>query len=176
VTEPSNAGGTDDERRALGLPPEPRLPGEVHDYHPPTPVRVSFWLFLAAGVLFVGGYALTLLTKRQFVDAVVRATNDPRIPREQIESGVTVLLWLLVTGAVVFAVLFALFAYKAQEGTRSARSILTVLTVLTLVFQLVLRFGSPITLLGTVVALVALGLMFLPSVTGYFPKIPRKLP
>jgi hypothetical protein len=123
------------------------------------------------------GYVYFLLNKQVIVDSVVKGNIDPKITRETIESGITTLLWTLVIGAVVFAVLFALFAYKAREGTRSARSILAVLFVLALLFQFLLQLLAPIPLFGLILALFALALMFWPTETvrGYFPKVGRKL-
>ncbi|WP_020668588.1 hypothetical protein [Amycolatopsis nigrescens] len=167
---------SDDQRRSQGLPPAPQFKGDQRPpVNPPTPVNVSFGLWIAAGVVFVAGFAVTYFGKQSIVDELVRVNKDPKITADQIASGTNALLLVLLVGAVIFAVLFALFAYKAREGTRSARTVLTVLLAITVLFQLFL-FASLITLVSMLLAVVALVLMYLPSVGGYFPKVGRKLP
>lgn len=46
--------------------------------------------------------------------------------------------------------------------------------VVTLLFQLVGQFASLVTLIATLLGLVALLLMYLPSANPYFPKVGRK--
>jgi hypothetical protein len=53
--------------------------------------------------------------------------------------------------------------------------VLTVLAVLAVLFQAVV-FRSPITILSALLLVIALLLLYLPSVSGYFPKVGRKLP
>lgn len=172
----SDADETDDQRRARGLPPAPSLPGDERPkVNPPTPVKVSFALFLVAGLVLIAGFGLTLTAKQEIIDTLVEMNNDEqRISNEQIASGTTTLLWTLLFGAVVFAVLFALFAYKAREGTRSARTVLTVLAVVLLLFQLLL-FSNLVTLAAAFLALVATALLYLPTVQDYYPKVPKSL-
>ncbi|ASR33968.1 hypothetical protein BAY61_02015 [Prauserella marina] len=166
---------TDDQRRKRGLPPAPRLSGQPRKpVDPPTPVAWSFYLWIVAGVGLIAGFGLVLTAKQGVIDTLIETNNDQRITNEQIASGVTSLLWVLFIGGVVFAVLFGLFAYKAREGTRSARTILTVLGAVMLLFQLLL-FSNLITLGAAFVAMVALVLMYLPSVQDYFPKVPKTL-
>jgi dipeptide/tripeptide permease len=178
VTEDNNtADQTDDERRKAGLSPNALpagapSPGSLA----PTEVKVSFWLWITAGVVYVIGYVIFLLNKQEIVDTIVKGNTDPKITPETINSSITTLLWMLVVGAVVFALLFALFAYKAREGTRSARSILAVLFVLVVLFQFLLQLFSLVTLFGVLIALFALALLFWPTVRDYFPKVGRKLP
>ncbi len=151
------------------------MPGQRRDTpSPPTPVAVSFWLFVASGVVLVAGFGYTLLRKQELVDALVEINTDQSITREQIEAGATNLLWTLFVGAIVFAVLFGLFAWKAREGARSARTVLTVLAAVTLIFQMVL-FNSLITLAAVFLAVVGTVLLWLPSVRQYFPKAGRSL-
>jgi hypothetical protein len=178
VTEESNdADQTDDERRAAGLSPNALPPGEPSPgSFAPLEVKVSFWLWITAGVVYVVGYVIFLMNKQEIIDTLVKGNTDPKITRETISSSVTTLLWMLVIGAVVFAILFALFAYKAREGTRSARTILAVLVVLVVLFQFLLQLFSLVTLFGVLIAFFALALLFWPSVRDYFPKVGRKLP
>ncbi|WP_439385952.1 hypothetical protein [Amycolatopsis lexingtonensis] len=169
-------GLTDDERRKKGRSPDPVLPGQqAPKATPPRPVAVSFWLWLAGGVVLILSYVQLLSSKSAVIDQFVKATTDPKYTPQMIADGVTALLWYLLGGAVVFVLLFLLFAYKAREGTRSAR---TVLTILPIVMLLLIMTIAPIinylTLVSVLVFVIALVLMYLPSVAGYFPKAGRK--
>lgn len=171
----ANADESDDFLK--GMPPAPKPSGEetqAPSGPPPKPVNISFWLWIAAGLVLVVGFAITLAGKQQIIDELIRVNQDDRITDEQIADGTTSLLWMLLFGAVVFAALFALFAYKAREGTRKARTILTVLAAITFVFQLLL-FSTIVTLFSMLLAVIALVLLYLPSVADYFPKAPRPL-
>lgn len=170
------SGLTDDERRKQGRSPDPVLPGQkAPKATPPKPVAISFWLWLAGGVVLILSYVQLLSSKSAVVDQFVRATHDPKYTPQAIADGVTALLWYLLGGSVVFVVLFLLFAYKAREGTRSAR---TVLTILPIVMLLLIMTIAPIinylTLVAVLLFVIALVLMYLPSVAGYFPKAGRK--
>lgn len=170
-------GLTDDERRKLGRSPDPVLPGErAAKAAPPRPVAVSFWLWLAGGVVLILGYVQLMAGKSAVVDRFVQGTTDPKITRQVIEDGVTAMLWFLLVGAIVFTLLFLLFAYKAREGTRSAR---TVLTVLPIVMVLLIFTFAPVltylTLVAVLLFVIALVLLYLPSVSDYFPKVGKKL-
>ncbi|WP_431878506.1 hypothetical protein [Amycolatopsis sacchari] len=168
---------SDDERRAKGLPPAPLLPGdEPAPVDPPKPVKASFWLWVSSAVVFVIGYAVIFFARGRFMDDIVKANRNPAVSAEQIRSGTTVLLAVLLVGAISFAVLYTLFAYKARQGTRSARTVLTVLMAVTVVFQLVQPFANVITLLATLLGLIALLLMYLPQSNPYFPKVNRRAP
>ncbi|WP_116041696.1 hypothetical protein [Amycolatopsis palatopharyngis] len=167
---------SDDQRRADGLPPAPRMPGDApRVVDPPKLVNVSFGLWIASGVAMVLGYVVTLVNKDEIVAQLLEISGNNEISEEQLASGTTSFLWAALVGAIAFAVMFALFAYKAREGTRSARTVLTVLAVITMLFQLLLfghrLFGS----LSALLAAIAVVLLYLPSVTGYFPKIPKSL-
>lgn len=167
---------SDDQRRTDGLPPAPAMPGDApRVVDPPKPVNVSFGLWIASGLAMVAGYVITLLNKDVIIAELVEVTGNSDISEEQIASGTTSFLWAALVGAIAFAAMFALFAYKAREGTRSARTVLTVLAVITMIFQLLLFghrvFGS----ISVLLSVVAVALLYLPSVSGYFPKIPKSL-
>ncbi|MFE0028142.1 hypothetical protein [Amycolatopsis sp. NPDC059021] len=177
------AGLTDDERRKRGRAPDPVLPGQqTPTYTVPTPVNVSVGLWILSGLLLVAGQVALLLLKQQLIDAIVKTTNEaktsgPKPTPADIAAGTTTLLWTLFVGSLVFALLVALFAYKARQGTRSARSVLTGLAIFEAVFQLAFfRDGlSLFMLLSLLLAVIALVLMYLPSVAAYFPKVGRKV-
>lgn len=173
---------TDDERRAQGMAPDPILPGqEPPKITVPKPVQISFWLWIAAGVVLVAGQILLLSMKQRLIDEVVKQITSqpqPGAPSDpaQIASGLTTLLWVLLVGAIAFAAFFALFAYKAREGTRSARSVLTGLAIVLVLVELVFFRGALnlFLLLSTLLTAIALMLMYLPSVADHFPKVGRK--
>jgi hypothetical protein len=170
-------GLTDDERRKLGRSPDPVLPGErAPKAAPPRPVAVSFWLWLAGGVVLILGYVQLMVGKSAVIARYVEGTKDPKITPQMIADGVTAMLWFLLAGSAVFTLLFLLFAYKAREGTRSAR---TVLTVLPIVMVLLIFTFAPVltylTLAAVLLFVIALVLLYLPSVSGYFPKVGKKL-
>jgi peptidoglycan/LPS O-acetylase OafA/YrhL len=180
----STADETDDERRKRGRAPDPLLPGQKPPVITvPTPVTISFWLWIATGVVLVAGQIALLVLKQELTDGIIKQITANPVPGQpvdpaQIASGVNTLLWMLLGGAVTFAVLFALFAYKAREGTRSARTVLTVGAVFLVLVELFVLRGTlnVFLLVATLLTAIALILMYLPSVADFFPKVGRKLP
>lgn len=138
---------------------------------PPAPpfLRYAFYLYLLAGIIGVVGGIYMLLNKQQIIDDVIKNNKDPRITNEQIASGTSTLLWLLMIVTVVFGVLFALFGRKAQEGVKRARMLLTIVCVIVVLFYYVL-FATPFGLLSALIALIATVLLYLPSATAYFRR------
>ncbi|TNC28792.1 hypothetical protein FG385_04670 [Amycolatopsis alkalitolerans] len=159
------------------MPPAPKLPGEEPEpVAPPKPVEVSFWLWVTSGVVFIVGYAIIFFARDRIIDSVIKGNTSSAVNPDQIRSGTTVLLAVLLVGAVSFAAMYVLFAYKARQGTRSARTVLVFLMAITVLFQVALPFSSLVTLVATLVGLIALALLFLPKVTAYFPKVGRAKP
>lgn len=159
---------SDDERRAKGLPPEPGGAGRT--VTPPTPVTVAFWLYVVGGLLLVAAFGFTLTQQETVSNALIELNTNDGLDEEQIRTGVTTLLWTMFVAAVAFAILFALFGWKAREGARSARTILTVLAAITLLIQLLLFPTSVPILVAAFLTVVATALLYLPSVTDYFPR------
>lgn len=170
------SGLTDDERRIKGRSPDPLMPGQkAPKATPPRPVAISFWLWLVGGVVLILSYVQLLTSKSAVVDQYVKGTTDPKYTPQMISDGVTTLLWYLLGGSIVFVLLFLLFAYKAREGTRSARTVLTVLPiVMVLLIMVVAPIINYLTLMAVLLFVIALVMMYLPSVAGYFPKAGRK--
>lgn len=174
---------TDDERRSKGQPPSPRFSGDaVAPVTPPPLVTASFWLWIVAGVVLIGGQVYSLTVKQQIIDELIKGAAETKlkpgqkpVPPDMIASGTGTLLWMLFIGAVVFALLIGLFAYKMREGTRSARTVLTVLTVIIVAFQIAI-FYNLFSIVAAVVTVIAISLVHLPGAAGYFPKVGRKLP
>jgi len=152
------------------------MPGQVAPaVAPPGAVQASFWIWLLGGVVLIGGQVLTLFLKQQLIDQLIKQNREAgrQVDAASVTSGTTTFVWLLFVGAVVFALLIALFAYKAREGTRSARTVLTWLGVACVLFQFALFSNLP-SVMATLLFVIALILMYLPSVAGYFPKVGKK--
>ena len=130
-------------------------------------LRWSFYLALLSAVIGVVGGVFLLLNKQTLIDDLVENNTNKELTNEQIASGTTTLLWLLMTVTVIFGVLLALFSYKAQEGVKKARTMLTVLTVLVVLFYFML-FTTPFGLLSALLALIAVALLYLPSASQYY--------
>ncbi|WP_410606020.1 hypothetical protein [Amycolatopsis sp. lyj-90] len=178
----SETGETDDERRKRGRAPDPILPGQEPPKRVvPTPVTLSFWLWIATGLTLIAGPAWLQIGRQQVIDEYSRQNAvqpDPalKVDPARIVEGVDVLIRNLFVGAITFALLFGLFAYKAREGTRSARSVLTGLAIFLALVGVFLLGGALFVVIATLIAAIALILMYLPSVADYFPKVGRKLP
>ena len=130
-------------------------------------LRWSFYLALLSAVIGIVGGVFLLLNKQTLIDDLIENNENADLTNEQIASGTTTLLWMLMTVTVVFGVLLALFSYKAQEGVKKARTMMTVLTVLVVLFYFVL-FTTPFGLLSALLALVAVGLLYLPAASQYY--------
>ncbi|HEY0452226.1 hypothetical protein [Actinophytocola sp.] len=137
----------------------------------PRILRVSLYLWAAAGVVGIFGGILMLMNKQGLINDVVKANKDPKITPQQIADGMTTLLWMHMVVTVVFAVLFGLFAYKAQEGVRRARMMLTVVVVIVVIFYYVL-FRTQAGLLSALLAAIATALMYTPAARDYFGPRP----
>jgi len=178
----SEAGETDDERRKRGRAPDPILPGQKPPkIVVPKPVAISFWLWILTGVALLAGPVYLLIGRQLVIDSFSMqnaAQTDPalKVDQAQIVGAVDTLIRNLFIGAITFAVLFVLFAYKAREGTRSARTVLTGLSIFLAFVGLFVVNGMLTVVIATLIAAIALILMYLPSVSDFFPKVGRKLP
>lgn len=171
------------EREAAGLPP---LSSDKREVNPPALVHYSFLLWILAALVLVAGFVMMVANQREITAQLLdsyeqaRRAGDPITTRKgvtpaNIAEGVPGLLWLFAAGAFMFAGLFVLFAYKAREGTRSARTVLLALLTAMLVFVIGMpdEFVNFVQFIAVGIGLSALLLLFLPSVSGYFPKLPR---
>lgn len=170
------------EREAAGLPP---LSSDKREINPPNLVHYSFLLWIAAAIALFVGFVLLLGNEAEIAASLIEA-NEEAVRRGepgagvdvtplQIESGVSTLLGILAAGALMFSALWVLFAYKAREGTRSARTVLVALTLVLIafVFGMPKEFVNFVQVLAVLIACAAAVLLFLPSVSGYFPRLPR---
>lgn len=168
------------EREAVGLPPLE----SAERPEPPREVRLSVYGLLAAAAALALAFVLMIAdvdgiaeANLAAYDAAVKAGDPimrPDITPADVKAGAAGLAWLLGVGGIMTAALVVLFAYRVREGTRSARSVLIALLVLVLAFAVLMpsayvNFAHWAAVLLAAVALVPL---FLPQVSGYFPKLP----
>ncbi|MEU4669185.1 hypothetical protein AB0F91_14670 [Amycolatopsis sp. NPDC023774] len=147
-------------------PPKAKAPG---------PVQAAFILTIVASVVLLVGQVVTIFFKQQLVDQAVKATPPGRkLDMAQLESNATLLVWALFVGALCFGIIMVLFAYKAREGTRSARTVVAMLALLGLVFQLGL-VRSVFSVVSSLLLVILVALLFLPSNRDFFPKVGKNL-
>ncbi|MGH3432890.1 MAG: hypothetical protein ACRDQB_08655 [Thermocrispum sp.] len=170
------------ERESVGLPPLEEHGRTAVD--PPREVRLSVLLWLAAAVALAAGFVLLIANVDDIAAANVASyeravrAGDPimrtDITAADVQAGASGLAWLLGTGGIMLAALVVIFAYRVREGTRSARSVLLALTALTAAFAVFMpaEYVNFAHWACVVLAAAALALLFLPQVSGYFPKLP----
>lgn len=137
----------------------------------PQLVNISFWLLIAAGVIYVIG---TLMAIGMLDDPQMRRTFEEAMrsggaagTEFQFEDFKGVLAGSLVIFAIIGAGLYALVAIFVRKGKNWARILGTVFAALS-VFGL---FGVPsIGTLGTLAGIAAIVLLYLPGAAPYFRK------
>jgi len=134
----------------------------------PQLVNVSFWMLIAAAVIFVISL-LTGLTQlddpafRQAFDQQVKASNAG-ITYDDIKG---VVAGTLVVFAIIGAALYLLVAFFVRKGKNWARILGTVFAALSVLGL----FGIPsFATVGTVLGIVAIVLLYLPAAAPYFRK------
>lgn len=112
--------------------------------------------------------ALFAFTQRDTLLEEARKRPDAGgLSETELDTVVTIGLIVGVVIAILFAGLYVLFAFKARAGRSWARIVLAVLTALG-VLALVIGGISIAGVLSTVVAMVAVVLLFLPASNQYF--------
>jgi hypothetical protein len=141
---------------------------------PPRTLRISFYFFVASGLVWLASMVISLIYKQALIDAEVERMRgeDTTLTPDQIASGVTQILWIVLVAAATFTVFLALFGYKAIEGTRRARTLVTIFTSVLVLFHLLLN-STPPGILSALLGLTGLALLWSPSARAYFP--PREL-
>jgi hypothetical protein len=136
----------------------------------PQLVNISFWLLIAAGVIYVISMLIGVgqlddpLMRSTFEDAMRSGGAGSEISYEDLKS---VIAGTLVVLAIVGAALYALVAYFVRKGKNWARILGTVFAALS-VFGL---FQMPnIGTLGTLLGIAAIVLLYLPAAAPYFRK------
>lgn len=138
----------------------------------PRTLRISFYFFVASGLIWLASMVISLIYKQDIIDAQIEASKDTDLTPDQIANGVTQILWIVTIAALTFTVFLGLFGYKAIEGTRRARTLVTIFGTILVLFHLLLN-GTPPGILSAMFCLVGLALLWSPSARRYFP--PREL-
>lgn len=136
----------------------------------PQMVNISFWLLIAAGVIFVISMLVGIgqlddpLMRSTFEEAMRSGGAAGEVPYESIKD---VIAGTLVTFAIIGAALYALVAIFVRKGKNWARILGTVFAALSIfgLFQ-VPNIGT----LGTLMGIAAIVLLYLPAVAPYFRK------
>jgi hypothetical protein len=133
---------------------------------PPTPVLVSFWIWVVSAVLTVIA-ALITLTEHDAILDTVRQHPPAGLQPDQYDSYVQTLIVTTLITAVVLGALDVFFAIKVRAGRNWARLVLTILTVLFGLYDLT-SGASLATLISVVVSLVAVVLLYVPRSRDFF--------
>ena len=165
------------QQQPYGQPPYGQSPYGQYPSEQPQPavstgipqlVNISFWMLIAAAVIFVISL-LTGLTQlddpafRQAFDQQVKA-NNAGITYDDIKG---VIAGTLVVFAIIGAGLYLLVAFFVRKGKNWARILGTVFAALS-IFGL---FGVPsFATVGTVLGIAAIVLLYLPAAAPYFRK------
>jgi hypothetical protein len=139
----------------------------------PRTLRISFYFFVASGLIWLASMVVSLLYKQELIDAEVKRNTNPELSPDQIAGGVTQILWIVLIASLAFTVFLGLFGWKATEGTRRARSLVTIFGVVLVLFHLLLN-GTPPGILSAMFCLVGLALLWSPSARRYFPSRERR--
>lgn len=140
----------------------------------PLTLRLSLYFFVASGVVWLISTIAAVVLKQTIIDDEIKRSKSPDLTPDQIASGITQILWILLVASVTFTVFLALFGYKATEGTRRARTLVTIVSTIMVLFHLLLNGTIP-GILSAFLGLVALALLWSPPARAYFPpREPRR--
>lgn len=133
---------------------------------PPMAVRVSFWMWLASAVILVAGSLLVVGRHRDVVE-VIRRHPPAGVDPSRYDALASATITMTVVVGLVFGMLYVLLAIKVRARRDWARYTLTILTTLGALYDLYAG-GTLYTLIGIVIALVAVALLYLPASSAYF--------
>ncbi|RAS67305.1 hypothetical protein C8D87_103644 [Lentzea atacamensis] len=133
----------------------------------PREVQLSFWLWIVGAALSVIGALFAFTQRDRLLEEARNRPDAGGLSEAELDTLVTIGLVVGVVIALLFAGLYVLFAFKARAGRNWARIVLAVLTALG-VLALVIGGISIAAVLSTVVAIVAVVLLFLPASNQYF--------
>lgn len=132
----------------------------------PRVVRVSFWLWIAAGVIGLVGAVLFLVLRDEWADIQVRSNPGQSIADMRgLAAGLS---WWLLAGSVMFLAFFVLVGYNARRGVRKARTLLLVLGVFAALFEYSLGRVTIYGLISALLIIVAAGLLYAPPARRFF--------
>jgi low temperature requirement protein LtrA len=130
----------------------------------PTPIAISFWLWVVVAVLLVISGILTATSPAE--QAAATRLNLP-VPTEvmTISSGI---------GSFIGAALHVLFAWFMAQGRNWARVILTIFGVLSVLGSIASIFvGNILAIIVVIVTIVAVVEMYLPAARAHFSRTVR---
>ncbi len=139
----------------------------------PTPVQVSFWIWIASAVLTVLGGLLVLTQRDEMLALLRQQPGATSLTEQQLQATVNLTLGVSVVIYVVIGLLYVLFAVKMRAGRNWARIVLTVLTVLSLL-SLAQGTIDVVGLIGVLAAVVAVVLLYLKPANDYFNLVRRQ--
>ena len=127
----------------------------------PTPIAVSFWLWVVVAVLLV---ISGIITATSPAEQTAAANLKLPVPTEvmTISSGI---------GSIIGAALHVLFAWFMVQGRNWARVVLTIFGVLSVLGSIATIFtGSILAIAVVIVTIVAVVEMYLPAARSHFSR------
>jgi len=127
----------------------------------PTPIAVSFWLWVVVAVLLV---ISGIITATSSAEQTAAANLKLPVPTEvmTISSGI---------GSIIGAALHVLFAWFMVQGRNWARVVLTIFGVLSVLGSIATIFtGSILAIIVVIVTIVAVVEMYLPAARSHFSR------
>ncbi|ONI82471.1 hypothetical protein ALI22I_41105 [Saccharothrix sp. ALI-22-I] len=153
---------------------------------PPKLIDIARWLFIASAVIGMGRFLVQLSDREMLIDQL--RTQQPALGQDELDAAATggIMFGLLLAAGLVLV--YTLLANRMASGRNWARIVLTVLAGVGIFFGLVrliavgsgfaAAFGlvvSPVDLafggVTMIIDAVAVVLMYLPSVSGYFRSV-----
>jgi len=152
----------------VGAPPGEN-PGPDTDTRParrriPLPVRLSFWIWMLSAAALTVSAGLLLVQRGDIITQTQR--HNPAATPEQVVAAVNRSLAWTIGLYLVCAVVYVVLALRMRAGRNWARVALAVIMVLGLMQQMSAGTSS----IGTLMAIAAVLLMYLPSVGDYFQR------
>ncbi|MFI9382784.1 hypothetical protein [Kutzneria sp. NPDC052558] len=135
----------------------------------PRLVTISIVLWALDAIAYLAGAALVMSTHSAIVDSLLK-TAPKDITRDQINGQLTFEEFT----ALGVGVLTAVIVYLLMRGNRWARILLVVVALIQLACQLAFGIGIVPVAAGTLLGLVGLALLYLPSSNAYFAGLKRQ--
>lgn len=151
--------------------PPINLDNDADRIAPPTPVLVSFWIWIAGAALSVIGGVIEIFQRNAIINSLAKA-KPAGVSRDQYPQIANLTITVTVIVALVFAALYVLFAFRIREGRNWARGVLTVLTVLGVVYDVLdVNSLSLSTIVSALIAIVAVILLYVPASSAFFAAV-----
>jgi Trk-type K+ transport system membrane component len=138
---------------------------------PPTPVRVAFWLFLAAAALQLValGLGLAFIASPAYSAEIARQLEGQDVPAGVVQSARNITIGVLIAIAVVAIGVYLLVAFHSRRGRNWARLTAAVFAALSLLSLAGFNAGSTsITYLQIALGIAAVVALYLRPSSAYF--------